>query len=299
MAGFLDLSTLKIPGLNGLPMQQPDPTQSAAPAGPVPQGGVLDGLFAPKAPHQMTGQDRLNVIGATLRDMGAGLRGDKADALAGTQKTISAEGGSGAGQAAGAKKVAGSAYSTADLYKVAQSLFPGDPKAQFLWTTQNTDFLKDQSSQYAFHDVAGGNTILNGGAGAPSIAPKLVDHGGQYGTQGADGYTGTGAADPSYADQTAWTNSQIEADKAKEAARHNGVEEGQGQQHLGIEGGQLGVARQHLGFDQQGLALNQRKFGHESNPTAPIVYTPDDYAKLPSGQHTQYVAPDGSLRIKP
>lgn len=291
MAGLLDLSTLKIPGLNGVPMQQPDPAQVAPVA---PQAGLLDSLFAPKPPHKADNYDRLNIIGATLRDIGSGLRGGEATALPAAQQAIAAEGvqpAAGA-KAAGAKKGAGSPYTTADLYKVAQSLFPGDPKAQFLWTTQNTDFLKDTSeASYGFHATPGGDSYGTL-AGGMKVAPKLVDNQGQYGTQTDAGYTGTGTSAPSYQQQADTQNAITASAKAVEDARHNHVDEGQGVQRLGIEGGQLGVAKQHM-------ALDQRDFGHKSNPTAPVVYSAADYAKLPSGQHLQYVAPDGSLRIKP
>jgi hypothetical protein len=138
--------------------------------------------------------------------------------------------------------------------------------------------------------VTGGDTVYGApGQAGPTVASKLVDHDGQYGTQTANGYTGTGEAAPSYADQTGQRNAETEARRLAETIRHNGVDEGQGRQRIGIEGGNLKVA-------QQGLGLHQLEFGHTLNPTAPVVRSQADYDKLPPD--SVYVAPDGSYRTK-
>lgn len=291
MAGLLDLSIMDPNFLasmlkGGTPAAAP--MAAAAPA-QAPQGGILDGLFAPKAEQPMTNGNRWNILGATLRDVGDSLRGKDGKALATAEQAV-AGGGSGAGAGKGGKKAPGQPTDTALLYQTAQSLFPGDPKAQFLFATGNGDFLKSLGEGYGFHEVTGGNTAFGvpGQTGAYT-APKLVDHGGQYGTQTSGGYTGTGEAAPSYADQTGQQNAQTDLQRLAETVRHDKTDEGQGAQRIGIDGGNLDVSR-------KGLAMRGLEFGHTLNPTAPVVRAQADYDKLQPGM--TYVAPDGSLRTK-
>jgi hypothetical protein len=291
MAGLLDLSTMD-PTFMASMLKGGAPQAAPAPAATAPQGGILDGLFAPKAPQPMTGGNRWNILGATLRDVGDSLRGKEGKALATTQQAIAAEGGGGQ-TAKGGKKSPGQPTDTALLYQTAQNLFPGDPKAQFLFATGNSDFLKSLGESYGFHAVTGGDTVYGApGQAGPTVASKLVDHDGQYGTQTANGYTGTGEAAPSYADQTGQQNAQTELQRLAETIRHNGVDEKQGAQRLGIEGGNLDLGRKRLGFDV-------RKDSSTRAPGAVYVQSQADIDALAPG--TSFIAvhdPYGIVRHK-
>jgi hypothetical protein len=294
MAGLLDLSTLDPNFMASLLKGGAPPSAPAnAAAAPTPQGGILDGLFAPKPDKQMGAADRWNILGATLRDIGDSLRGKDGKALATTEQAITSGGGSGSGAAKGNKKSPGQPTDTALLYQTAQNLFPGDPKAQFLFATGNSDFLKSLGESYGFHAVTGGDTVYGApGQAGPTVASKLVDHDGQYGTQTANGYTGTGEAAPSYADQTGQQNAQTELQRLAETIRHNGVDEKQGAQRLGIEGGNLDLGRKRLGFDV-------RKDSSTRAPGAVYVQSQADIDALAPG--TSFIAvhdPYGIVRHK-
>ena len=80
------------------------------------------------------------------------------------------------------------------------------PREKLVFLANPEEWSKQNATNYAFHDIAGGNTGVFGGnpatGGTAYTAPKLTDHDGVYGTQGANGYQQTGVAQPSYADET-------------------------------------------------------------------------------------------------
>jgi hypothetical protein len=92
----------------------------------------------------------------------------------------------------------------------------------------------------------------------------------------------------------------------KETARHNLVDEGTAAQRAGYEGQRVGLegqtvqqGAQKVGLDTQGLTLRKLQFAHAQNPTAPILGSQADYDRLPSGRKTTYIAPDGTVHVKP
>lgn len=91
--------------------------------------------------------------------------------------------------------------------------------------------------------VTGGNTVLNGSAGSPYMAPKLVDNDGVYGVQGSDGYTQTGQRGQTHAElQTQVRDAaSIDAEIQKLIAERERIKIAQGQ--LGVSRGQLGVSQ--------------------------------------------------------
>lgn len=112
--------------------------------------------------------------------------------------------------------------------------------------------------------------------------------------------TDAGQLPMGYAEQTAAANSAEtgrhnlateghEAATLQETGRHNRVEEGQGSARIGIEGANLGVAQGHLQLDKINAA-------RAANPGAPVIASPQDYARFGGGT---YIAPDGSVRVKP
>jgi len=64
---------------------------------------------------------------------------------------------------------------------------------------------------------------------------------------------------------------------------------------LGLQGDQLGVAQQNAGTNAGHLVLDRINAARQQNPTAPVLTTPEDYARFPGGT---YIAPDGSVRTK-
>lgn len=112
--------------------------------------------------------------------------------------------------------------------------------------------------------------------------------------------TDAGQLPMGYAEQTAAANSAEtgrhnlateghESAALQETGRHNRVEEGQGSARIGIEGANLGVAQGHLQLDKINAA-------RAANPGAPVLASPQDYARFGGGT---YIAPDGSVRVKP
>jgi hypothetical protein len=134
----------------------------------------------------MDGVSNLSRIGATLSDVGAAFGTGSGGNVAGLQRDALAR------QAA---------LQAADLKKSFEASIK-DPQELAFYRAAPDAYLKAKAKAFEPISVAGGNTVLNGPTGT-FTAPKLVDDAGIYGTQGATGYTQTGARGGSIAETEA------------------------------------------------------------------------------------------------
>jgi hypothetical protein len=174
------------------PQMTPDQIASVKMA-PTGLSGLLSGLkdatYTPDT-NGMTFWDKLGAFGQTLSHTGGGDGG--ADPGMATIQAF--------------KDRAAAAQKRQEMMAVADKLGMSD-REKLTFLANQDEWGKQNATNYAFHDIAGGNTGVFGGnpatGGTAYTAPKLTDHDGVYGTQGANGYQQTGTAQPSYADETA------------------------------------------------------------------------------------------------
>jgi hypothetical protein len=184
-----------------------------------PERSFLGGLIKYQRPAGMDGVSNLSRIGATLSDVGAAFGTGSGGNVAGLQRDALAR------QAA---------LQAADLKKSFEASIK-DPQELAFYRAAPDAYLKAKAKAFEPISVAGGNTVLNGPTGT-FTAPKLVDDAGIYGTQGATGYTQTGARGGSIAETEA-----ERAHKVSEEIDRIRAQVAQGQ--LTVQQGQLALDR--------------------------------------------------------
>lgn len=123
----------------------------------------------------------------------------------------------------------------ADAAEFADNMRRGDelglsPAEKLALARNPGEWAKNVATRAGFHTVNGGDTIINGPGGAQTVAPKLVENGGVYGTQDATGYHEQGQRSANVGElETGRHNLSTEEQALNgllESARHNKVDEG-------------------------------------------------------------------------
>lgn len=218
---------------------RPNDFRVEAERGSVADRQVGDGAVMKRMPTltpdlETPKQDRAKkwqVIGATLQDVGAGLRGGQGESLARVQEGWRR-------QAAREQQEA----NLAQLQQLATSLYGDDPEAQLLFQADPESFVKARAERFKPQTMSGGQTYIDPATGRRFTAPtveKFDDRMGYYDPQ-------TGEA--RYSDPRGPTFQEGTGRmSAEEAARHNREQEKLGYGQLGVSRGNLGVAQGHLG----------------------------------------------------
>lgn len=147
-----------------VPAIQPDdappvaPAASAAPAAAAAAPATrsfLGGLVKYTPVQGQTGADRMQIAGATLRDVAANLGGGQADALAQVQADYRAR-----------QEKAKKEGELQRLRDWAKELYPNDPEAQFIFSADPEKLIEQRSEAYAPQKPVVVNTRLG---------PRLYD----------------------------------------------------------------------------------------------------------------------------
>ena len=203
-----------------------------------PERSYLGGLVKYQRPMGQTGADRMALFGSTLSDVGAALDGRQGSGVAEMQREM-------LGRQAATQEAERRAAFAATLDPSQAAFFKMAPEA----------FLAARAKAYEPQKVSGGETILNGLDGGPYTAPKLVEDGGVYGTQGPDGYTQTGQRGATIAET--------------ETARSNREDEATQRIRTAVAQGQLSVQQGQLALDQLKHSARAAAGGYGTPGAAP------------------------------
>lgn len=98
-----------------------------------------------------------------------------------------------------------------------------DPREWMVFQMDPENWAKENASRFAFHDVTGGNTIVNGPGGASVVAPKVEKFDDRMGVttveNGAPVTQYGEARGPTYSEQTARNQAELDAWYKREKAR--------------------------------------------------------------------------------
>jgi hypothetical protein len=145
--------------------------------------------------------------------------------------------------------IAGQVAARQQLTDLGKHAFPNDPVAATMFSLDPDAGTATYLKRYDPMDAREGSTVLNGPNGPQQFIPKHGVEGGVPYTIGSDGGTQWGQQRPqNHAED-------LTAAGQQETVRNHVVMEGQGQQHIGIDLGQLGVAQGNLGVNRGRLQL--------------------------------------------
>lgn len=140
------------------------------------------------------------------------------------------------------------------------------PEEKLIALNDPEEFMKAVATRHAYHAEDGGKTVFNapGQGGRPLVTQKLVEDGGIYGTQSADGYTQTGQRGMSHTEtETARKNDAdiahaaallgIQKEQLAEMVRNHKATEGIGYGNLGMRGKEFEARKAAGGFGTPGV----------------------------------------------
>lgn len=215
------------------------------------------GLFGGGDPENpMTGAQRMQMLGATLRDVGAGLNGQGGEAVSSLQQAMQA-------QQAKAKALKAAEANRAQLAAMAEQLNM-DPREKVLFFANPNEWAKANASRFEAYTLAPG---AKRGVGGQQVdyAPQNIEMGDQLvQTQADGGAQSVFTRAPTFAEST--TQKKVEAE-IKNLADRLGIDQAQlvemirahkateavAQGNLGMRGKEFEARRAAGGFGTPGV----------------------------------------------
>lgn len=209
-------------------------------------------VMAPEEARQTPqGADRLAILGATLQDVGVGIRGGQGGALERVQ----------AGYRARAEKDQ-AAQLRQQMQDLAASLYGDDPEAQLLFMADPEAFVGARAERLKPRVMKGGDIYIDPATGQRFAAPMVEKMDDRFAFVDPDDQSVrySEARGPTYQESTGRMG-------VEETGRHNKVTEKLGFGNLGVAQGNLGVRQREFeerrrqgGFGTPGMAGQWEEF---------------------------------------